>query len=58
MFQVFILYKLGKLSYNLQGSSEGSSPTTAIRWRKDGANKIKNVFLSANSDGSLMFWHA
>ncbi|CAD8172100.1 unnamed protein product [Paramecium pentaurelia] len=48
----------GKLAFNLQGSSEGASPTTAIRWRRDVANKAKSVFLSANSDGSLMMWQA
>ncbi|CAD8179070.1 unnamed protein product [Paramecium octaurelia] len=48
----------GKLAFNLQGSSEGSTPTTSIRWRKDGANKVKSVVINVNSDGSIMFWHA
>ncbi|CAD8102441.1 unnamed protein product [Paramecium sonneborni] len=51
-------YLLGKLAFNLQGSSEGSTPTTSIRWRKDSGNKVKNVVINVNSDGSIMFWQA
>ncbi|CAD8172875.1 unnamed protein product [Paramecium pentaurelia] len=48
----------GKLAFNLQGSSEGSTPTTSIRWRNDCANKVKSVVINVNSDGSIMFWQA
>ncbi|KAM3132220.1 hypothetical protein pb186bvf_015680 [Paramecium bursaria] len=48
----------GKLTANLQGSSEGQTPTTCLSWRRDNPNKLKGVFLSGNSDGSIMYWHA
>lgn len=48
----------GHLAYNLQGGSNASLPTTAIRFRPITAStRTKNVFLAANATGVIQHWH-
>eukprot|EP01006_Ploeotia_vitrea_P045285 TRINITY_DN66927_c1_g1_i1.p1 TRINITY_DN66927_c1_g1~~TRINITY_DN66927_c1_g1_i1.p1 ORF type:complete len:346 (+),score=-6.74 TRINITY_DN66927_c1_g1_i1:144-1181(+) len=48
----------GNLAYNLQGGSNASLPTTAIRFRPiTAATRTKNVFLAANATGVIQHWH-
>ena len=48
----------GNLAYNLQGGSNASLPTTAIRFRPITAStRTKNVFLAANATGVIQHWH-
>lgn len=50
--------QMGNLAYNLQGGSNASLPTTAIRFRPITAStRTKNVFLAANATGVIQHWH-